>query len=150
MRHPSSTSVKVTVSERHPIKLSAESPIKQLLTELSLSLSPSLSLSLSLRAQDLTSGEKTVFLSHSYIKMIFLPRQARDKHREKLKKERVQRQTRVSYAHAAPTPAAPLKGPALGQSEALSSAAGTRCANTHGSVLARVYALRLFRACLGK
>jgi hypothetical protein len=30
-------------------------------------------------------GEKTVFLSHLYIKAIFLPRQARDKHRENSK-----------------------------------------------------------------
>jgi hypothetical protein len=28
-------------------------------------------------------GKKTVFLSHLYIKMLILPRQARDKHREK-------------------------------------------------------------------
>jgi hypothetical protein len=32
-------------------------------------------------------GEKTVFLSHLYIKMLFLPRQARDKHKENSKKE---------------------------------------------------------------
>jgi hypothetical protein len=34
------------------------------------------------------SGEKTVFLSHLYIKTISLPRQARDKHRESTHKER--------------------------------------------------------------
>jgi hypothetical protein len=34
------------------------------------------------------SGEKTVFLSHLYIKVIFLPRQARDKHRENSKTDR--------------------------------------------------------------
>ena len=34
-------------------------------------------------------GEKTVFLSHLYIKMMILPRQARDKHRENSKKEAV-------------------------------------------------------------
>jgi hypothetical protein len=33
-------------------------------------------------------GEKTGFLSHLYIKVIFLPRQARDKHRENSKKAR--------------------------------------------------------------
>jgi hypothetical protein len=31
-------------------------------------------------------GKKTGFLSHLYIKILFLPRQARDKHRGKLKK----------------------------------------------------------------
>ena len=31
-------------------------------------------------------GEKTVFLSHLYIEMLFLPRQARDEHRENSKK----------------------------------------------------------------
>jgi hypothetical protein len=31
-------------------------------------------------------GEKTVFLSHLYIKTMILPRQARDKHRENSKK----------------------------------------------------------------
>jgi hypothetical protein len=31
-------------------------------------------------------GKKTGFLSHLYIKVIFLPRQARDKHRENSKK----------------------------------------------------------------
>jgi hypothetical protein len=30
-------------------------------------------------------GKKTVFFSHLYIKVIFLPRQARDKHRENSK-----------------------------------------------------------------
>jgi hypothetical protein len=34
-------------------------------------------------------GEETVFLSHLDIKMIFLPRQARDKHRENSKKDRL-------------------------------------------------------------
>ena len=34
-----------------------------------------------------TIGEKTVFLSHLYIKTIVLPRQARDKHRENSKKD---------------------------------------------------------------
>jgi hypothetical protein len=33
-----------------------------------------------------SAGKKTVFLSHLYTKMIFLPRQARDKHRENSKK----------------------------------------------------------------
>jgi hypothetical protein len=33
-------------------------------------------------------GEKTVFLSHVYIKMMILPTQARDKHRENSKKDR--------------------------------------------------------------
>ena len=33
-------------------------------------------------------GDKTVFLSHLYIKMMILPRQARDKHRENSKKDR--------------------------------------------------------------
>ena len=32
-------------------------------------------------------GKKTVFLSHLYIKMIIMPRQARDKHRENSKRE---------------------------------------------------------------
>ena len=32
---------------------------------------------------ELVVGKKTDFLSHLYIKVIFLPRQARDKHREK-------------------------------------------------------------------
>ena len=32
-------------------------------------------------------GEQTAFLSHSYIKTIFLPRQARDKHRESSQKQ---------------------------------------------------------------
>jgi hypothetical protein len=31
-------------------------------------------------------GEKTAFLRHLYIKIIFLPRQARDKHRKNSKK----------------------------------------------------------------
>jgi restriction endonuclease S subunit len=35
-----------------------------------------------------TSGTKTGFLSHLYINAIFLPRQARDKHRETSKKAR--------------------------------------------------------------
>jgi len=35
------------------------------------------------------SGNKTVFLSHLYIKTNILPRQARDKHRENSKKEAV-------------------------------------------------------------
>jgi hypothetical protein len=35
-----------------------------------------------------SSGKKTVFWSHLYIKTIFLPRQARDKHRENSKKVR--------------------------------------------------------------
>ena len=34
------------------------------------------------------SGNKTVFFSHLYIKMMILPRQARDKHRENSQKER--------------------------------------------------------------
>jgi hypothetical protein len=34
----------------------------------------------------LVSGQKTVFFSHLYIKMMILPRQARDKHRENSKK----------------------------------------------------------------
>ena len=34
-------------------------------------------------------GEKTVFLSHLYIKTMILPRQARDKHRENSKKSAV-------------------------------------------------------------
>jgi hypothetical protein len=34
----------------------------------------------------LSKGEKTVYLSHLYIKTIILPRQARDKHRENSKK----------------------------------------------------------------
>jgi hypothetical protein len=34
---------------------------------------------------DATSGKKTVFLSHLYIEMLCLPRQARDKHRENSK-----------------------------------------------------------------
>jgi hypothetical protein len=33
-------------------------------------------------------GEKTGFLSHLYIKVVILPRQARDKHRESSKKAR--------------------------------------------------------------
>jgi hypothetical protein len=33
-------------------------------------------------------GEKTGFLSHLYIKIIFLPRQARDKHRENTQNRR--------------------------------------------------------------
>ena len=33
-------------------------------------------------------GKKTGFLRHLYIKVIFLPRQARDKHRENSKKAR--------------------------------------------------------------
>jgi hypothetical protein len=37
------------------------------------------------------SGEKTGFFSHLYIKVIFLPRQARDKHRENSKKVRFRR-----------------------------------------------------------
>jgi len=37
----------------------------------------------------LLAGEKTVFLSHLYIKMMILPRQARDKHRENSKKARL-------------------------------------------------------------
>ena len=32
-------------------------------------------------------GKKTVFLSHLYIKMLILPRQARDKHKENSKKD---------------------------------------------------------------
>ena len=36
-----------------------------------------------------TQVEKTVFLRHLYIKIIILPRQARDKHRENSKKETV-------------------------------------------------------------
>ena len=35
-----------------------------------------------------SSGKKTGFLSHLYVKVIFLPRQARDKHRENSKKAR--------------------------------------------------------------
>eukprot|EP01051_Picozoa_sp_SAG22_P029890 SAG22_NODE_11306_length_491_cov_0.788265_1_plen_69_part_01 len=34
------------------------------------------------------SGKKTVLLSHLYIKMLILPRQARDKHRENSKIDR--------------------------------------------------------------
>jgi hypothetical protein len=34
-----------------------------------------------------TVSEATVFLSHLYVKTIFLPRQARDKHRENSKNE---------------------------------------------------------------
>eukprot|EP01046_Picozoa_sp_COSAG06_P036393 COSAG06_NODE_4008_length_4666_cov_3.913072_6_plen_102_part_00 len=37
---------------------------------------------------DAGAGKKTVFLSHLYIKMLILPRQARDKHRKALKKRR--------------------------------------------------------------
>jgi hypothetical protein len=37
---------------------------------------------------ELHPGKKTGFLSHLYIKVIFLPRQARDKHRENSKKAR--------------------------------------------------------------
>jgi hypothetical protein len=33
-------------------------------------------------------GKKTGFLSHLYLKMMILPRQARDKHRENSKKAR--------------------------------------------------------------
>jgi hypothetical protein len=41
-----------------------------------------------------TQVEKTVFLRHLYIKIIILPRQARDKHRENSKKETVLLQAR--------------------------------------------------------
>jgi hypothetical protein len=37
----------------------------------------------------LTSGEKTALFSHFYIKTIFLPRQARDNHRESTPKKTV-------------------------------------------------------------
>jgi hypothetical protein len=38
---------------------------------------------------DTVPGDKTVFFRHLYIKMMILPRQARDKHRENSKKEAV-------------------------------------------------------------
>jgi hypothetical protein len=40
-----------------------------------------------MRVLVLDEGKKTGFLSHLYIKVIFLPRQARDKHRENSKKK---------------------------------------------------------------
>jgi hypothetical protein len=40
-------------------------------------------------------GKKTVFLSHLYIKIIILPRQARDKHRETTQKGTVLLQARA-------------------------------------------------------
>jgi hypothetical protein len=51
------------------------------------------------------SGKKTGFLSHLYIKVIFLPRQARDKHRENSKKARFFRRGQPPYAPRLALPA---------------------------------------------
>jgi hypothetical protein len=45
---------------------------------------------------------KRHFLSHLYIKVIFLPRQARDKHRENSKKVPFSRRNQRSHAHRSP------------------------------------------------
>jgi hypothetical protein len=64
----------------------------------------------------LIKGKKTGFLSHLYIKVIFLPRQARDKHRENSKKARFVEasyvwHTEVGYKQYVVVIHKPLPGP---------------------------------------
>jgi hypothetical protein len=58
----------------------------------------------------MSSCEKTAFLSHSYIKPIILPRQARDKHRESTQKKMC-RFSHLQLADTQPVAAATAAGP---------------------------------------
>jgi hypothetical protein len=70
-------------------------------------------------------GKKTGFLRHLYIKVIFLPRQARDKHRENSKKARFVAEVRGGRMARESQESDPL--PVLGQASIALVAAGPAC-----------------------
>ena len=70
-------------------------------------------------------GKKTGFLSHLYIKVIFLPRQARDKHRENSKQARFVAEVRGGRMARESQESDPL--PVLGQASIALAAAGPAC-----------------------